>query len=807
MFQAIWAHGLATLSALLMLAKSEGRQKKSLQKTIKKSGKMFGKFVQKFPGCYDHLHHLILAEQARLDGDHIATTGHYELALAKAKERGLTPLCGFVSERRLSFCLRNGQPLRAEDFRAEAISYFEAWGAELKAIRLREAAPIVHSDNPKLAQTIAGTISDSGSTGSGSTTLDQTLDFQSILSVSQQISEQVNLNGVLERVLAGVAENAGANRVLLCLYRKEALYAEAMLHKGTFVRVDRPLSERKDVAHTLVRLVERQRSQVVIVDALRDEALGSDGYVVSHRCRSMMGTPITRKGELVGIMLLENSLMPGAFTESRVKVVEVLSTQAAISLDNAQLYDDLEARVAARTNELSERNRAMRLVLDNVRQGFMTLNREGRISPERSAIVDRWFGNTCEGLFLSFLEAHAPVTAEWFELAWEEVVDGFMPLVVSVAQLPRRMKVQEQVFQIDWHPILDKEDEDELEGMLVVITDITAELAKEYSDKRAKEHLKIFQRITKDRTGFFEFYEECGDLVKRLADETAPLVIQQRWVHTLKGNCSIFGVESIAELCNQIEKDIEEYTQTTVTEAQTQMLSEVWGDLEELVQSLFSESAGIISITKDEYKHFLAQVKEVAPDLETIVLRWSLEPIVERFERLAEQARALGLRLGKGDIDIDIEVDDVRLDRETFGAFWSNMIHAIRNAVDHGFESQEERVAQGKKALGTLRFSCKLVDDIMRISLVDDGRGVDWEVVRTKAKAAGLPHNTHEELVDALCTEGITTREIADDISGRGIGMAALHRSAVELGGTIEVESEPNTHSSIHFIFPGHYAK
>ena len=88
------------------------------------------------------------------------------------------------------------------------------------------------------------------------------------------------------------------------------------------------------------------------------------------------------------------------------------------------------------------------------------------------------------------------------------------------------------------------------------------------------------------------------------------------------------------------------------------------------------------------------------------------------------------------------------------------------------------------------------------IEIADDGGGVDWSALRETARVAGLPHETHAELVAAMCTDGITSRAIVTDISGRGVGMSALLQAVRSLGGAIEVESELARGSTIRVLLP-----
>src|SRR5262249_27719714 len=138
---------------------------------------------------------------------------------------------------------------------------------------------------------------------------------------------------------------------------------------------------------------------------------------------------------------------------------------------------ELKATVAARTAELAKRNRGMQLVLDNVAQGFVTISLDGVIAPERSAIVDRWFGTPAPGATLPhYLSKPAPEFAEWLRLGLGELRDGVMPMELSIAQLPRRFAAGARTFDVAYSAVAAG---DAVDSLLVILSDVTARIAHE----------------------------------------------------------------------------------------------------------------------------------------------------------------------------------------------------------------------------------------------------------------------------------------------------------------------------------------
>jgi two-component system chemotaxis sensor kinase CheA len=190
-------------------------------------------------------------------------------------------------------------------------------------------------------------------------------------------------------------------------------------------------------------------------------------------------------------------------------------------------------------------------------------------------------------------------------------------------------------------------------------------------------------------------------------------------------------------------------------------------------------------------------------ELAALLAHLRAEPVTARLQRLADHAQGTARRLGKPELSIEIDVrSELRLPAERWASFWSALIHVVQNAVDHGVESADERTASGKPANGKLTLAARRESDGVRVVLEDDGRGIDWEQLRERARAHGLAHETNADLVTALFADGISTARAVTQVSGRGVGMAAVRAAAEELGGQVQVESAPGSGTSVSFWFP-----
>jgi HPt (histidine-containing phosphotransfer) domain-containing protein/signal transduction histidine kinase len=514
---------------------------------------------------------------------------------------------------------------------------------------------------------------------------------------------------------------------------------------------------------------------------IEGQVVGKVAMAVSaHRLRQADAL-LTRSSTIV---------LVGGLTALVLGALVVVFFTRAVETRDAQLSDytaNLERKVEERTRELDERNRGMRMVLDNVAQGLITTGLDGVMAAERSAVVDRWFGAAAPGATLSdLLREKSPYYAAWFELGLEQLRDGLLPAEVVLDQMPRRFTVGERNFDVTYTAIGAGEN---VERLLVIVSDITERLAHERAEREQRELVALFQRISIDRGGVEEFLLEAGNLVASLREATDP-VLQARLVHTLKGNCAIYGLASYAELAHRVEDEMIQ-SGAGLSAEQRHALVELWREAMGRVAALLGGPRGeLVELGRGELDAAIARARAGGGrDLAELLSSWTREPVARRFERLARQADALCRRLGLPPLDVKIDADGVRLDSAGWSSFWAAMIHVVRNAVDHGIEHPETRAAAGKSETGTLELYARRNDGQLIIGVRDDGRGIDWEQVRSRARQLGVPHATQSDLVDALFADGLTTRDQAGELSGRGVGLSALRQIVHELGGGIAVTS------------------
>ncbi|HVY25639.1 MAG TPA: ATP-binding protein [Polyangiaceae bacterium] len=440
-----------------------------------------------------------------------------------------------------------------------------------------------------------------------------------------------------------------------------------------------------------------------------------------------------------------------------------------------------------RTQELAGRNRDLRLVLDTVDQALLTIDLSGRVAPERSSVTDAWFGTYVGSpRFVEYVGADRRFTVI-FELGLEGLRDGVLPAEIYLEQLPKRLERGAKQFDCRYLPI---EERGALKGLLLVIDDVTERLARAREEGEQRELMAAFIALMRDRNGFLTFCDESERILDELSQTATEGLLQKRLLHTLKGNAAVFGLHLVSELCHQAESELD---QGLPCNRSLDHLRARWSEIRRTLQGAAAEQLrSTIEISKDDLQELSARALQGASAAEVIgeIRRLSWESSARPLGRLAQHAQALASRLGKGLLEVEIEVDDARLEPERWAPLWSELVHVVRNAVDHGIETPEERDVAGKARVGRLRLATHRVGTGYRIEVEDDGRGIDWEAIRIRCAERGQPNATRAELVDAMLSADFSTRRQVTDMSGRGMGLAALAGVVRELGGHVDVESE-----------------
>ncbi len=302
-------------------------------------------WAQTYSPTYHDKFALVSAEIARLEGRDAEAMRLYEDAMQSARENGFVQNEAIASEVAARFYLARGLARPAHPYLEQARSCYARWGADGKVRQLDERYPQLRERRGRPPATPA----------EGETQLD----LLSVTKASQAISGRIVLDEVIDTLMRIMLESAGAQTGLLLLAHHDDLLLAAdanVAQQSVQVRLHSgPTSPEIALPTAILNYVRRSLEQVLLMDTCASHPFSADPYFSQHHPKSLLCLPILRQSELIGVLYLEHNLATHAFSPDRAKVLELLASQAAISLENARLYTDVRER-EARVRQLVESN-------------------------------------------------------------------------------------------------------------------------------------------------------------------------------------------------------------------------------------------------------------------------------------------------------------------------------------------------------------------------------------------------------------------------------------------------------------------
>lgn len=339
------AYSFYTLSALY--PKFNGIKK---YKTWRRLKEIHGKFKRWSEHCpVNFLHHkfLIEAELARLTLKRDQAAQLYDRAIKAARNNEYIRYEALANELAALFYLEQGLEKNAKIYLYDAHYCYQKWGAIAKVKSLETA----YGHLLPTLSVHAKTKESSTSSITGRTTSD-ILDILSVMKASQAITREIQLPSLIEKMMHIVIENAGADKGYLILEKEGQYYIEAEATEGNVEIVNsKPIT---NLPTSIINAVIHTKAPLVIDDAIHNEKFKTEEYIIQSGSRSILCFPLMNLGIMKGLLFLENSLAKGVFTQERLDIINLLSAQMAIAIDNALFYAKLEQKVEERTRELKD---------------------------------------------------------------------------------------------------------------------------------------------------------------------------------------------------------------------------------------------------------------------------------------------------------------------------------------------------------------------------------------------------------------------------------------------------------------------
>ncbi|MBV8473430.1 MAG: PAS domain S-box protein, partial [Hyphomicrobiales bacterium] len=361
-------HFFSALARAAAAGAASGEERDALVATLNLHHRRLQFWAANCPQNFEGRAALVGAEIARIEQDSSEAMRLYELAIRSARASGFANDEALANELAGKFYAQGGFEKIARAYLEDARDGYLRWGAEGKAKQLQRLYPqLRQSEHPPAAPSaIEAPV--------------EQLDLGTVIKVSQAIASEIVFDRLIDTLMRTAIEQAGAERGLLILAGAgDPTVAAQAVTEGETVAVslrDDPVSE-STLPESMLHTVQRTVETVILDDAAAaGSAFAADPYVRARRARSVLCLPLTKQGKLVGVLYLENNLASGVFAPARIAILKLLASQAAIALENTQLY-----------RELAERETRIRRLVDSNIVGIFTWRLDGRILEANDAFL------------------------------------------------------------------------------------------------------------------------------------------------------------------------------------------------------------------------------------------------------------------------------------------------------------------------------------------------------------------------------------------------------------------------------------
>ncbi|MEK3721022.1 ATP-binding protein [Paenibacillus sp. FSL H8-0034] len=479
---------------------------------------------------------------------------------------------------------------------------------------------------------------------------------------------------------------------------------------------------------------------------------------------------------------------------------------------------------------VAERTASIRSLLDNARQGFMSIGPDLRVMGEHSVECTRIFqqdiaGQRLGSLFYAGDEQEAALLESILDEFYNEPDEWKRELIFSL--LPEEVIIHGMVVQVEFKylPAAESADIQSTIGgaIMVMLTDITETRRLEEQMNRERKRLQMVVHVITHSEDYAQitrsFETFCNTELVELSSGNESvedkLLEIYKSIHTFKGSFALLQFMHIVPQLHELESELMELLERDV--------KPTWEELEQWLRSLrlnewldkdsqlLKEALGDatsemgmeyeVKLTREQWQHLERELRmrlTLAEDKLWLaeLRKWRFKPLKALIQHypayLSELAERNGLLLHP----IELNGADIPVDPDRLNGLTQSLVHIVRNIVIHGIESPEERVEQGKDEYATVSFSIEQVQNELTLTISDNGRGIDLEAVRLRAESRGLlpPYNeamplSNEHIANLIFKDQLSTTKHTTEWSGRGIGLSAVKAEAEKLGGTVRVST------------------
>lgn len=456
---------------------------------------------------------------------------------------------------------------------------------------------------------------------------------------------------------------------------------------------------------------------------------------------------------------------------------------------------------------LDSKNLKLKNILNNVEQGFLTFNKELLIQEEYSLQCEKIFNRIISYKKLSsILYSKDESMIKFMDELFVKIFNSdIKQRKLYLTLLPEEVEINDRVLNLSYKVVKNIKNED---SIMVIINDITDKRLLEKKMDEERNILKMVVKVVINREEFKALVKEYEDFTNKSFENIPKEEYGQilRQIHTFKGSFSQYEMVNIIAKLHQLEdklyEDNHEFSIADIDN--TELISWMREDLDIIkiyAGDDFLQDEEFFYIKKEKLIEIENKIREVLNLNESKIIlplikslrNKSLKDLLRNYP---DYVMKLSEKLGKTVKPFKVTGDDVMIDASFYQNVLKSITHIFRNCVDHGIETEDERLEAGKEQVGSISCHLRDLQDNFQVIIADDGKGIDVKLLEQKVLAKGLYNEeelnmmNYSEKVNLIFEQGMTTKENTNYISGRGVGMSAVKQAVEKCGGKIELDNK-----------------
>ena len=636
----------------------------------------------------------------------------------------------------------------------------------------------------------------------------------------------------LEKALKALSVHSGVKFGSVYLYNDEDKLELQSFYPPKIVDSDQK-PKKFESGEGIIGLSVKNGEIIYIPDTSSDERF-VDG---EGQAKSLICVPL-KDGELsLGVLNLSGNVSEVSFEESDREFAETLARQLVTTIKNIRMRETieeqnrtLELKVKERTAELAQKNYDMQGMLHNMKQGLFTVVDGGQVHPEYSSFLESVFEtkhiagrNVIDLLFtnakLGSNEVNQNLVAIESLIGEDHMMFDFNAHLLA-KEFECEINDKRKILSLDWNAIVA---EDEINKLMVTVRDVTLLKELEHEAANQKRELFVISQLIKVPEHKYidfnkaarEFIAENRALIESTSDKNDDVLANLfRNMHTIKGNARTYGFIHLTDIVHDVETTYSELRKSADKPWDQALLLEELQRVEdglneyahvhhEVLGRGETASSGDGPISEDIILKIQSCIDKVQEEFPVVKEKQSLQPIqvvLDEFnscsleEAVADIVRSLpsiATELGKNNPTVKVDAEGVRINNQSRELMSNVFSHLLRNSLDHGIETPEERAAAGKPETGLIELRTTNGDNHLQIHIKDDGKGINLERLFNKGIEIGKwqagDQPSKEDIAALIFHSGVSTKEQVTSISGRGVGMDAVRQFLRDNGGDISL--------------------